>query len=123
MEQYKQASKQRLRVQTDKGVLSVEQLWDLKVTELDKLAVGLEKAYNDSKGKSFLDSKTTKDKDLKLAFDVVLDILETKVEEAAALKQAKEDKEHNEKIFSLIAEKDDAALKGKSRKELMAMLR
>ena len=68
---YKEASKQKLRVQTNRGCLSIEQLWDLSLAELDALAVTLEEEYKDSKGKSFLDKKSKKDKTLKLQFDII----------------------------------------------------
>lgn len=120
---YKLASQQKLRFQTTKGVLSTEQLWELPLTDLDTLAVSLEEAYKNSKGKSFLDKKTTKDKALKLQFDIVLDVLQTKSAEAEALTEAREIKEHNEKIIQLIANKQDENLKGKSIEELEAMLK
>jgi len=123
MENFKQASKQKLRFQTTKGVLSVEQLWDLSLSDLDSLAVSLQEAYENSKGKSFLTKRTTKDATIKLQFDVVLDILQTKVEESELLREAKENKEHNEKILNLISEKKDEELKGKSLKELQKMLK
>ena len=78
---YKEASKLKLRFQTTKGILSVEQLWELSLTELDALAVSLEEEYKNSDGKSFLDKKTEKDKMVKLRFDIVLNVLNTKVEE------------------------------------------
>ena len=120
---YKEASRKKLRFVTSRGPISAEQLWDLSLTELDNLAVSLEEAYKNSKGKSFLDKKTTKDKDIKLQFDIVLDVLETKVNEAEIARQKLEDKAHNQKIMDLIMEKKDEALKGKSLKELEAMLR
>lgn len=121
MESFKQASKQKLRVQTNKGLLSTEQLWDLSLSDLDNLAVSLEEAYNNSKGKSFLTKKTVKDKDIKLQFDVVYEILQSKVEDNNALLEAKDRKEHNAKIDALIAEKQDEELKGLSVKQLEKM--
>ena len=123
MENYKEASKQKLRFATPKGSLNVEQLWDLSITDLDSLAVSLEDAYKNSKGKSFLDKRTTKDKGLKLQFDIVLDVLNSKVEDAETLRDAKDIKEHNQKILKLIAEKKDGELADKSVKQLEAMLR
>jgi hypothetical protein len=120
---YKQASQLKLRFATTKGMLSTEQLWDLSLTELDDLAVSLEEKYKNSKGKSFLEKKTTKDKGIKLQFDIALDVLNTKVEEQQTLQKAADDKAHNEKIITLIAEKQDESLKGKTIKELEAMLR
>lgn len=123
MENFKQASKEKLRFNTSKGVLSTEQLWDLSLTDLDTLAVSLENEYKDSGKKSFLVAKSVKDKTAKLRFDVVVDVLTTKVEEAQALTEAQEVKAHNEKIITLIAEKQDESLKGKSIKQLEAMLK
>ena len=123
MENFKQATKQKLRFQTNKGVLSVEQLWDLSLTDLDSLAVSLQEAYENSKGKSFLTKKSTKNATIKLQFDVCLDILQTKVEETEAAKELAENKAHNQKILQLIAEKKDDELKGKSVKQLEAMLK
>lgn len=123
MENYKEASKQKLRFATSKGSLSVEQLWDLSIDDLDVLAVSLQEAYDNSKGKSFIKKRTTKDKNLKLQFDVVLDILQTKQEDSEALRDAADTKEHNQKILKLISEKKDGELAGKSVKELEAMLK
>ena len=120
---FKEASKLKLRFATTKGSLSVEQLWDLSITDLDTLAVSLEEAHKNSKGKSFLEKRTTKDKGLKLQFDIVLDILQTKVDDSEALREKAEDKEHNKKILELIAKKKDGELEGKSIKELTGMLR
>jgi len=123
MENFKLATQQKLRFQTTKGSLSTEQLWDLSTTELDQLAVSLEEQYEESGKKSFLVKRSVKDKTTKIKFDIVLDILQTKMEEAEASKEAKENKEHNQKILTLISEKKDESLKAKSIKDLEKLLR
>lgn len=120
---YKEASKQKLRFATNKGSLSVEQLWDLSLTDLDALAVSLETEHKESGKKSFLVSKSVKDKTAKLKFDIALDVLSAKMEEADKATTLKENKVHNEKILALIADKKDASLKGKSVRELEKMLK
>jgi len=119
---YKQASKQKLRIESGKGLLTVEQLWDLSLTDLDKLAVSLERKKN-AGAKTFLDVKSEEDKTAKLKFDIVLDVLNTKVEEDAIARKQIEDKEHNQKILGILAKKKDDALEGKSVEELEAMLK
>mgnify|MGYP003403437656 CR=1 FL=1 len=119
---YKEFIKNKKRIQTNKGLLSAEQLWDLSQPDLDALAVSLDEAYKNSKGKSFLEKKTAKDKDIKEALDIVLDVLYTKQEEIDAAKESAETKRHNDKILNLIATKREEALANKSEKELMAML-
>jgi|JI7StandDraft_1071085.scaffolds.fasta_scaffold15538_2 hypothetical protein len=123
MSNFKEATKQKLRFTTTKGSLSVEQLWDLSVEELDTLAVSLEKEYGESGKKSFLVTKSVKDKKTKLMFDVALEVLTTKLEEAEVAAKKKEDKEHNDKIFELIAQKQDDKLKGMSVAELKKQIR
>lgn len=124
MENFKQASKERLRIQTARGALSAEQLWDLSLEDLDALAVTLETDYKLASGKkSFIHKSTEKDKTAKLKFDIVLEILNTKMEDNEAARAVKENKEHNQKILSLIADKQDETLKGKSIKQLEAMLK
>ena len=123
MENYKQASREDLRIQTTRGELTVSQLWHLPITELDVLAVKLEADYNESGKKSFVVKRTKKDSLIKLRFDIVLDILTTKVEEAAAASESLENNAHNSVINALIAEKQTEALKGKSIKVLEKMLK
>ena len=123
MDNFKQATKLKVRFSTQKGLLSTEQLWDLPLTELDSLAVSLDEEYKNSKGKSFLEKRTTKDVGVKLQFDVVLDILQSKIDERDAERTTRENKEHNQKILALISEKQDESLKGKSISELEKMLK
>lgn len=123
MENFKLATQQKLRFQTNKGLLSTEQLWDLSLEELDALAVSLETEHKQSAKKSFLVKTSVKDKTAKLRFDVVIDVLGTMVAEQEAALEALEIKEHNKKIITLISEKQDESLKGKSIKQLEAMLR
>jgi len=123
MSNFKEATKQKLRIQTNKGLLSTEQLWDLSLTELDTLAVSLQEEHEKSGKKSFLTKTSAKDKTAKLRFDVVLEVLNTKSTEAEAIAEAKEIKDHNAKIFALIAEKQDESLRGKSIKQLESLLK
>lgn len=120
---YKKASQLQLRFNTTKGQLTVEQLWDLPLVMLDSLAVSLEEEYKESGKKSFLVAKSKKDKELKLMFDIVLDVLTTKVEEAEAAKLVAETKEHNQRILGLIKQKQDSELEGKSIEELEKLLK
>lgn len=119
---YKQASRLKLRFQTEKGPLSAEQLWDLSIATLDKMAVALEKEYEKSDGKSFVRKSTEKDRVAKLRFDIVLDVLTTKMEEDEAARNASDAKAHNEKILSLIAKKKEASLENLSIEELEKQL-
>lgn len=123
MDIFKLGSQQKLRFLTSRGSLSTEQLWDLSLEELDALAVSLETEHQQSGKKSFLVKTSVKDKTAKLRFDIVLDVLHTKAAAAEAASEAAEIKEHNKKILAIIADKQDETLKGKSVKQLEALLK
>lgn len=120
--QWQLVTRSKLRFQTTRGPLSVEQLWDLSLTDLDQLAVQLEQESK-KKTKSFLKVKTREDKIAKAMFDVALDILNTKVEEQESAEEARANKEHNEKIFALIEKKQDEQLGKLSVKQLKEQLK
>jgi len=122
MDNFKVATREGFRYQTAKGSLTTEQLWSLSLTELNDLAVSLDKQYEESGKKSFLVKRSVKDKTTKFKFDIVLDILNT-LQEEEERKQKAEDKLHNEKILALIQDKKEESLKNKSEKELEKMLR
>ena len=119
---YKKASKLKLRIATTLGLLSVEQLWDLTIGQLDAVAVKLQEEYKKSGEKSFVLKKSKKDAVAKLKFDIVLDILTNKVEIAEVAAKSAETKAHNQKILGLIAEKKDEDLKGMSVEDLEKQL-
>lgn len=118
---YKKASKLGLRINTSRGPLSVEQLWTLSISDLDTLAVSLEETS--SVKKSFLARKSDADTITKLKFDIVLDILTTKLEEAATAADAKAVKEHNKRILELMAKKKDESLEAMSLEDLEKLLK
>lgn len=120
---HERGNRLKIRIQAPQGMLSVEQLYDLKTTELDTMAVALEKEYKTSGGKSFLTPTSSKDKIIKLKFDLVLDVLTTLVEEEDTAATALADKEHNQKIYGLMAKQEDKALSKLSKKELLNQLR
>jgi hypothetical protein len=126
MSDFKQASKEKLRFSTSKGNLTVEQLWDLTLTDLATCIKGVKKVLKGSSEDddlAFLDSNITVDKTQQLRFDILKDVYLTKKQEADDRKTAKEVKEHNQKILALIAEKQEEGLKGKSIEDLEKMLK
>lgn len=126
MDQFKQASKLQLRFNTDKGVLTTEQLWDLTQTQLANLIKSIKKVLkqNDNDDDlSFLISSTKVDTENQLRFDIAKDVYLTKKEEAEKLRDAAKIKEDNQKIFELISRKKDSELESKSIEELEKMIK
>lgn len=129
MEIYKKASKKKLRFATNRGPLSVEQLWDLSKEEIKQLVIKAREDAKKSTGEisdeelSFLDAPAkAKATDDELRFAILKDIYLSKknAEEKAQKKAAS--RENNKKILELIARKQDEALEKKSIKDLEKML-
>lgn len=129
MEIYKKASKKKLRFNTNRGVLSVEQLWDLSKEEIRQLVIKGREAAKKSSGEvndtelSFLDAPVkTKATDDELRFEILKDIYLTKKSAEEKAQKRAEAKENNKKILDLIARKQDEALEKKSIAQLEKML-
>lgn len=102
-----------------KGACSVEDLWDLSVEHLDGIYKALKKQQRDSGEESLIERRETAASTmLNLQIDLVKHVFSVKVAEAEERKKASDKKAQKEKILSLIAEKQDEALKGKSVEEL-----
>lgn len=120
-EMFKEASQKKLRIPTSRGSLSVEQLWDLNLTELDEIAVKLEEEKNKT-SKSFLEEKSDEDELAALQFNIVLDILDTKKKWQEDARKAQERKEQKQKILQVMQKKQDEKLEEYSVEQLEEML-
>ena len=126
---YKIASRKKLRIQTNRGMLSVEQLWDLSKEDIGELAKSIRKRINDQKGvtgDSELDflkpSAQTEETIDELTFRILKDIYQTKQAEEDKAHRRAAARENNRKILELIAKKQDQELENKSIEELEKML-
>ena len=125
MDNFKQASKLKLRFQTTVGLLSVEQLWDLSQTQLSNAIKAVKKVLKttDDDELSFLEDTKVVDIENQLRFDILKDVYLTKKEEVEAIRNAAEVKAHNQKILALIAEKQEGKLRDMSVEELEKLLK
>lgn len=105
-----------------KGMISVEDLWDLSVQNLDAVFKALNAEAKVAKEESLLETKTEKDVILEAKIEIVKHIVKVKQAEAAQREQAAAVRAQKRKLEELIANKQDEALQGKSIEELQAML-
>ena len=106
-----------------KGSCSAEDLWDLSVENLDGIYKTLKKQERETEEASLIERRASAASTLlALQIDIVKHVFTVKVAEAAERKTAADKKAQKEKILSLIAEKQDEALKGKSVEELTALV-
>lgn len=105
-----------------KGMVSVEDLWDLSVSDLDSIFKTLNSQVKKAKEESLLATKTKEDEILSTMIEIAKYIVSVKLAEENARLQAKEQKEKKQKIMEILSTKQDADLQNKSVEELKAML-
>lgn len=106
-----------------KGTISVEDLWDLSVTELDSIFKVLNKKAKTEEEESLLATKTKEDEALTVQISIIKYVVATKLAEKEAKEREKEIKAENQKIMSIIAMKEDEALHNMSIEQLKAKLK
>lgn len=105
-----------------KGLISVEDLWDLSVKNLDLVYKSLNSELKQVQEESLLDVKTESDKELDLKIEIIKYIVAIKLEEEKSRLEAKERKEQKQKILEVLATKKDQELNNKSVEELQEIL-
>lgn len=105
-----------------RGLVSVEDLWDLSVENLDVIFKELNSQRKRTQEESLLGTKTVQDKELEVKIDIVKYIVSTKLDEAELRAKDKERKAQQQKIMEIIASKQDQALENMSLEELQRML-
>ena len=105
-----------------KGLISVEDLFDLNVRDLDSVFKVLNSQLKQVNEESLLDVKTKQDEELDMKIEIVKYIVKVKQEENNLRLKAKEQKEKKQKIMEILATKQESNLQNMSEAELTKML-
>lgn len=105
-----------------KGIISVEDLWDLSVEDLDKIYKSLKSQQKNESEESLLQKVSKEDKVLDNKIEIVKIIVADKLAAKERAQKAASQRIQNQRILEIMADKQDAALKEKSIEELQAML-
>lgn len=105
-----------------KGLVSVEDLWDLPATELDKIFKTLNSQAKQAQEESLLNTKSKEDEAIEIQIAVVKHIVSVKLEERNKREKALENKAKRQKIMKIMAERDEKALENASDEDLQKML-
>lgn len=105
-----------------KGMISVEDLWDLSLTNLDSIYKTLNKQVKQSEEESLLNTKTDVDTELEVQIAIVKHIVSVKLAEQEAREKAAAKKAQREKIKAIIAKKEDEKLDDMSIDELRKLI-
>ena len=101
-----------------KGVISVEELWDLDVKSLDAIFKTLSSQLKESKEESLLDVKSKQDCELENKIEIIKYIVSVKLEESSQRALAKEKKEQKQKLLEILSEKENESLMNMSLEEI-----
>lgn len=118
---FETASRSKLRLPY-KGQISVEDLWDLSVQDLDSVFKTLNSHKKQAEEESLLGTKSNEDKILELKIEIVKYIVQVKLNEENARLKAKENKEQKQKLYSILATKQETELQNKSVEEIQKMI-
>lgn len=121
---FKRASKAKLRFSVPGigGYINTEDLWDIPMEDLDKVAISLKNEMGSSATESFIKKTNSVNTVLKLKFEIAKTIIESRLEAADRKEKAAVNKSKREHIRSIIATKEDEELLGSSKEELYEML-
>jgi hypothetical protein len=112
------AARKKWRFATTKGHLSFEDLWDLSLEALDKIAVALDEKIQKGGRKSFITKKTESMTEEQGMFDLVSFVIETKMAEADAAKDRAAKRGQREFLEELKKKKQIASLEGLSLEDI-----
>jgi hypothetical protein len=123
---FEKAARLKLRFETQKGPLSVEDLWDLPLSgnglNLDKIAMALSRQLKEESTESFV-LKTSRSTDvLQLKFDIAKHIIDVRLAEIEAAKVKAEVRAKKDRILSIIERKQDEQLEGQPLEDLLKMV-
>ena len=105
-----------------KGMITVEDLWDLSVTQLDGIFKTLNTQIKQEKEESLLTTKSASEAELDNKIAIIRYVVATKQSEAEKARKAKKTKAETQKILEIIGRKQDAELEDMSIEELQARL-
>ena len=121
MNLFEVATKEKFRFPY-KGMVSVEDLWDLPLKGLDQVFKTLNAELKEVSGEESLLDVSEVDNELKIKIEIVRHIVKAKQEENAKRAAASEIKARKQKLLSILSEKEEASLYEKSKEELMKMI-
>lgn len=119
---YKKALRTKLRFSTTKGKLTTEDLFDLSLTDLNNLAISLDKKLSETPRKSFISDIAPDTQEDELRFNIVKDIITLKLVERDAARNAKEKAAEKAQLLEILHRKKNEALENLSVAEIEAKL-
>ena len=105
-----------------RGMISVEDLWDLSLINLDSVFKTLNAEAKKSEEESLLETKSKEDEEISNKINIVKYIVNVKLEEKRAREDARKNAEMKQRLLEIKAKRQDAALENMSDEDLDKML-
>ena len=105
-----------------RGIISVEDLWDLSLTNLDSVFKTLNAESKKSEEESILETKSRENEELSNKIEIVKHIVNIKLEEKKTRENARKNAEMKQRLLEIKAKRQDAALENMSDEDLDKML-
>lgn len=119
---YKKALRSKLRFSTTKGKLTTEDLFDLSLTDLNNLAIALDKKLSETPRKSFISDIAPDTQEDELRFNIVKDVINLKLAERNAAQNAKAKAAEKAQLLEILHRKQNEALENLSVAEIEAKI-
>ncbi|MBR5014331.1 MAG: hypothetical protein IKY16_06965 [Bacteroidales bacterium] len=119
---FENASRRKYRF-NHRGVITTEDLWDLSLTDLDSIYKSLRTQVKQQESEeSLLAAKSAVDNELDDKIEIVRHIVAVRQMEAEERKAERENAQKKQRIYDLIAKKQDEKLENMSIEELTKLL-
>lgn len=121
---FEYATRHKLRFSSVRGELSVEQLWDAPLHSRDDFNLNViakvaNRALKEITEESFVETaKTTEHARREAAMEIVKHVIDAKLTEEETTKKRAANKQEQQKLLKILAEKQDGKLSDLSEKEL-----
>lgn len=121
---FETCTRNKVRFESSRGLLTVEDLWDLPLTskkdgfDLDTLAKSINRELKQSEEESFVIPNTATNSILQLKLEVLKFIIKVKLDDAEARKSLQEKQERRKKLIDALERKEDQALLNMSAEDI-----
>lgn len=121
---FKEATRNKLRFESDRGLLTTEQLYDLKLTDLDKIARGVSKKIKShEEEESFIERTVHAETySLTLMLDILKDVISDKLDYEQSVKERNEKANKRKILLDALASKENEEITKMSKDEILAEL-
>lgn len=116
-------TRQKVRFDSPRGLLSVEDLWDIPLESrdgfnLDSIAIKLHNQL-ESSNKSFVKKESKIDKLIEMKFETVKEIIRVKLMDIENKELREQNQAKRKKLLSLLEKKNDESLENMTKEQIM----